>query len=83
MVETGILNRDIAAELAKLGHTDRVLIADAGLAIPNTTKVIDVSLDVNFPTTVDVLKDKLSGNLLSLTKASSSSILLVITSNKS
>jgi len=56
MVETGILNRDIAAELAKLGHTDRVLIADAGLAIPNTTKVIDVSLDVNFPTTVDVLK---------------------------
>jgi len=39
-----------------LGHTDRVLIADAGLAIPNTTKVIDVSLDVNFPTTVDVLK---------------------------
>ena len=56
IVETGILNRDIAAELAKLGHTDRVLIADAGLAIPNTTKVIDVSLDVNFPTTVDVLK---------------------------
>nr|WP_324360501.1 D-ribose pyranase [Acetivibrio sp.] len=56
MVETGILNRDIAAELAKLGHTDRVLIADAGLAIPNTTKVIDVSLDVNFPTTIDVLK---------------------------
>jgi len=44
MVETGILNRDIAAELAKLGHTDRVLIADAGLAIPNTTKVIDVFL---------------------------------------
>jgi len=40
MVETGILNRDIAAELAKLGHTDRVLIADAGLAIPNTTKLL-------------------------------------------
>jgi D-ribose pyranase len=33
-----------------------MLIADAGLAIPNTTKVIDVSLDVNVPTSVDVLK---------------------------
>ncbi|MDR1137196.1 MAG: hypothetical protein LBK91_02625, partial [Synergistaceae bacterium] len=54
--ETGVLNRDIAAELSKMGHTDRMLIADAGLAIPNTTKVIDVSLDVNVPTSVDVLK---------------------------
>ena len=32
MTETGILNRDIAAELARMGHTDRLLIADAGLA---------------------------------------------------
>ena len=56
MVETGILNRDIAAEIAKLGHTDRLLIADAGLAIPNTTKVIDLSLDINLPTVLDVLK---------------------------
>lgn len=54
MVETGLLNRDIVAELAKMGHTDRILIADAGLAIPNTTKVIDVSLDVDVPTTIDV-----------------------------
>jgi D-ribose pyranase len=56
MTETGILNRDIAAEISKLGHTDRLLIADAGLAIPNATRVIDVSLDVNVPTALDVLK---------------------------
>lgn len=56
MVETGILNRDLAAELVKLGHTDRLLIADAGLAIPNTTKVIDLSLDVNLPTVPQVLR---------------------------
>jgi D-ribose pyranase len=56
MKETGILNRDIAAELSKMGHTDLMLIADAGLAIPNSTKVIDVSLDVNVPTSVEVLK---------------------------
>jgi len=40
MVETGILNRDIAAELAKLGHTDRVLIADAGLPYPILPKLL-------------------------------------------
>ncbi len=56
MQETGILNRELAAELAKMGHTDRLLIADAGLAIPHTTKVIDVSLDVNTPTAVEVLQ---------------------------
>ena len=56
MTETGILNRDIAAEMSKLGHTDTLLIADAGLAIPNTTRVIDISLDVNVPTAPYVLK---------------------------
>ena len=56
MTETGILNRHIAAEISKLGHTDCLLIADAGLAIPNSTTVIDLSLDVNVPTALDVLK---------------------------
>lgn len=56
MTETGILNRDLAAELSKLGHTDKVLIADAGLAIPNTTKVIDLSLSKDIPTAIEVLK---------------------------
>ncbi len=59
MNETGILNREIAAELAKMGHTDRMLIADAGLAIPNTTKVIDLSLAVNVPTVIQVLEEVL------------------------
>jgi D-ribose pyranase len=56
MTETGILNRDIAAETAKLGHTDKLLIADAGLAIPNSTRVIDISLDKNAPTAIETLK---------------------------
>lgn len=56
MTETGILNREIAAEMAKMGHTDKMLIADAGLAIPNTTKVIDLSLSKDIPTALDVLK---------------------------
>lgn len=56
MTETGILNRDIAAELARMGHGDMMLIADAGLAIPNSVKVIDLALDENIPTALDVLK---------------------------
>nr|WP_295282727.1 D-ribose pyranase [uncultured Blautia sp.] len=59
MKETGILNREIAAELAKMGHTDRMMIVDAGLAVPNTTKVIDLSLSVNVPTVIDVLEEVL------------------------
>ena len=59
MTETGILNRDIAAELARMGHTDRLLIADAGLAIPDSTRVIDLSLADNVPTAVDVRKELL------------------------
>ena len=56
MTETGILNREIAAEMAKMGHTDMMIITDAGLAIPNSVKVIDLSLKENVPTAVEVLK---------------------------
>lgn len=57
MTETGILNRDIAAEMIKLGHTDRMLIADAGLPIPNDIRVIDLALKENVPNTVEVLRE--------------------------
>ena len=59
MTETGILNRMIAAEITKMGHTDKMIIADAGLAIPNTTKVIDISLSINNPTVIAVLEEVL------------------------
>lgn len=59
MTETGILNREIAAEMAKMGHTDKMMIVDAGLAVPNTTKVIDLSLAVNMPTVIQVLEEVL------------------------
>ncbi len=59
MTETGILNREIAAEISKMGHTDKMMIVDAGLAVPNTTKVIDLSLAPNTPTAIEVLKEVL------------------------
>lgn len=59
MTETGILNREIAAQLSRLGHTDMLLIADAGLAIPEGTTVIDLSLKPGVPTAVEVLQEVL------------------------
>ena len=34
MKKTGILNADIAAVVARLGHLDTIIVADAGLPIP-------------------------------------------------
>ena len=59
MTESGLLNRELAAEFAKLGHTDKILITDAGLALPATTKVIDLALAPNLPTTITVLEEVL------------------------
>ncbi|MBM7600323.1 D-ribose pyranase [Virgibacillus halotolerans] len=56
MKKSGILNRDIAAVLARLGHTDTVIIADCGLPIPEDTRCIDVSLTIGTPSFTSVLK---------------------------
>ena len=59
MTETGILNRDIAAQISRMGHGDMLIIADAGLAIPKTTEVIDLSIKQNDPTVLHVLDELL------------------------
>lgn len=57
MVESGFLNRELAAEMAKLGHGDRMMIADAGLPVPAQTKVIDLALKANDPTALEILEE--------------------------
>lgn len=56
-METGILNRDLAALLSRMGHGDLFLICDAGFAIPEGLPVVDVSLAVNVPTVDAVLAE--------------------------
>lgn len=56
MKKLGILNRDIATVLSKLGHTDKIIIADCGLPIPEDVQCIDVSLKLGLPRFYDVLK---------------------------
>lgn len=55
MKRYGILNSHIAQALADLGHTDYIVIADAGLPIPDGVKKIDLAIKAGFPTFIDVV----------------------------
>lgn len=60
MKKTGVLNQPISAVLAGLGHTDTLVIADAGLPIPPETERIDLALTAGIPTLLDTLQTVLS-----------------------
>lgn len=55
MKKQGILNADIAAVTAQLGHFDTICIADAGLPIPDHVQRIDLVVKPNLPTFLDVV----------------------------
>ncbi len=57
MKEIGILNRAVAAAIARQGHTDLMMVTDAGFAIPDGVEVIDLSIAVNKPMVVEVLEE--------------------------
>jgi len=57
MKEVGIINREIAAAISKQGHTDLLMVVDAGFAIPTGVEVIDISLGENKPMVVEVLAE--------------------------
>ncbi|MFB1049881.1 D-ribose pyranase [Paraliobacillus sp. JSM ZJ581] len=49
MKKQGILNRELSAVFATLGHGDTVIIADCGLPIPATVKCVDLSYKIGAP----------------------------------
>jgi D-ribose pyranase len=55
MKEVGVVNRGIAAAIAKQGHGDMLMITDAGFAIPLGVEVIDLSVEENKPMVIEVL----------------------------
>ena len=59
MRETGIVNRDICDVLSTLGHTDQMMVCDAGFAIPNGVRTVDISYGENKPTVPEVLHELL------------------------
>ncbi|MGL4677704.1 MAG: D-ribose pyranase [Brevinema sp.] len=56
MKKTDLLNAPISALIAQLGHTDTIVIADAGLPIPKGILRIDLALTRGIPTFKQVLQ---------------------------
>ena len=56
MKKIGILNQPISSVIAGLGHTDTLVIADAGLSIPPETQRIDLALMEGIPSFLDTLR---------------------------
>ncbi|WP_448011059.1 D-ribose pyranase [Bacillus licheniformis] len=56
MKKHGILNSHIAKLLADLGHTDTIVIADAGLPVPPGVPKIDLALTLGTPGFREVTK---------------------------
>lgn len=50
-----LLNSEVSNVIARLGHTDHVVVCDAGLPIPATTARVDLALTHNVPTFMQVL----------------------------
>lgn len=56
MKKYGLLNAEIAAVTASMGHTDGLTIADAGLPIPDGPLRIDLVVKPGLPSFVQVLE---------------------------
>ncbi|HIX64394.1 MAG TPA: D-ribose pyranase [Candidatus Mediterraneibacter colneyensis] len=56
MKKSGIINRKLMGALAGLGHTDSIVITDAGLPIPRECEVVDLALVNGIPGFSDTVK---------------------------
>ena len=56
MKRTGILNVRLAGVVAGMGHTDRLVVADAGLPVPPGVPCIDLAVCCGLPGFLDVLR---------------------------
>lgn len=62
MKKNGILNAELSGALATLGHTDLILVVDAGFPIPRDAHRIDLALAENLPdlrTVLGLISDEL------------------------
>ncbi len=56
MKKQGILNEQLSATIAATGHTDMIVVSDAGLPVPLEVEKVDLAVLPNFPRFLDVLK---------------------------
>lgn len=60
MKKIGILNQPLSAVVASLGHTDTLVIADAGLPIPKQVQRIDLALKPGVPAFLETVESVLT-----------------------
>jgi D-ribose pyranase len=60
MKRCGHLNRDVSRVLARMGHTDSLVIADCGLPVPEGVECIDLSIALGDPDFLRVLDSVLA-----------------------
>ncbi|WP_166997235.1 D-ribose pyranase [Paramicrobacterium fandaimingii] len=62
MKRNGILNAELSGALATLGHTDLLMVVDAGFPIPRTAHRVDLAIAENLPdlrTVLSLISDEL------------------------
>lgn len=56
MKKVGVINSSLAGALAELGHTDLIVLTDAGFPVPKGVPRIDLALRPDSPRTRDVVE---------------------------
>jgi D-ribose pyranase len=56
MKKSGVLNHRLSGIIASMGHTDSLVIADAGFPVPLRVERIDLAVSPGVPTFVQVLE---------------------------
>ena len=56
MKKNGVLNKDISEVVASMGHTDSLMICDAGLPIPLDVRRIDLAVKQGLPGFIEIVQ---------------------------
>jgi len=56
MKKNGVMNKEISAVIAGMGHRDQIMICGSAFPIPDDAKRIDLALEPGLPGFLDVLR---------------------------
>ena len=56
MKKTGILNHELSRVIAAMGHTDLLVVSDAGLPVPAGVARVDLAVALGVPPLLDVIR---------------------------
>ena len=56
MKKGGVLNVPLSKLIASMGHSDKLVICDSGLPIPNSSQIIDLAVTSGIPRFIEVLQ---------------------------